>query len=272
MPDLAAQAIENAANKYYGKYKGVVVDNQDPENLGRVRVRVPSVLGAAVTRWALPVVPYGGLGDQGMFFVPDSGARVWVEFVEGEIDEPIWTGCFWTATGAPPAEASVSPPTTRMIKTAAGNRLQIDDASGAEKITIHHPSAAEFMIDQNGAISLTDKVGATVRLDASDNSITVEDTSGNTMVMNSTGTTITDSSGNKIEMTASGINVKGATITIEGSQVALGSAGGEPLIKGSTFLSLFATHVHTTTAPGAPTSPPIPQGEMSSLSSKVTAS
>ena len=64
-----------------------------------------------------------------------------------------------------------------------------------------------------------------------------------------------------------------ATITIEGSMVNIGGSGGEPLIKGQSFLSLFATHIHTV-APvvGGPTSPPIPQGEMSTLSvtNKVT--
>ena len=270
MSDLAAQAIESAAQKYYGKYKGTVVDNQDPENLGRLRMRVPSVLGDAVTRWALPVLPYGGLNDQGMFFIPDTGALVWVEFAEGDLDEPIWTGCFWTATNAPPSEALISPPTTRMIKTASGCRLQFDDASGAEKITIHHPSEAKIVLDETGLISMTDKAGATVTLDASGNTITIEDASGNSMVMSTSGTTITDASGNTIEMAAAGITVKGTMITVEGSQVALGSAGGEPLIKGSTFLALFATHIHTCTAPGAPSSPPIPQGEMASLSTTVT--
>ena len=155
-----------------------------------------------------------------------------------------------------------------MIKTASGCRLQFDDASGAEKIIIHHPSEAEIVLDETGLIGITDKAGATVTLDASGNTITIEDASGNSMVMSSSGTTITDASGNTIEMAAAGITVKGTMITVEGSQVALGSAGGEPLIKGSTFLSLFATHIHT--CPLGPSSPPIPQGEMASLSTTVT--
>ena len=59
-------------------------------------------------------------------------------------------------------------------------------------------------------------------------------------------------------------------IVLKGSQVHLGDEGGEPVIKGQSFLSLFATHIHTV-APvvGGPTSPPIPQGEMSTLSTTV---
>jgi len=73
-------------------------------------------------------------------------------------------------------------------------------------------------------------------------------------------------------MAASGITVKGQKIVVEGSQVMLGGQGGEPVIKGQSFLSVFMTHIHPTAAPGAPTAPPIPQGEMSSLSTKVMSS
>jgi len=66
------------------------------------------------------------------------------------------------------------------------------------------------------------------------------------------------------------INVKGQQIVVEGSQVMLGGQGGEPVIKGTSFLSLFATHMHPTAM--GPSGPPIPQGEMSSLSSKVLTS
>ena len=86
-----------------------------------------------------------------------------------------------------------------------------------------------------------------------------------------TGTTVQDANGNKIEMTASGVSVKAsATVTVEGSAVMLGGQGGEPVIKGTSFLTLFATHIHPTGM--GPSGPPIPQGEMSSLSSKVMSS
>jgi len=68
---------------------------------------------------------------------------------------------------------------------------------------------------------------------------------------------------------AIGRRMQGPKIVVDGQQGLLGGEGGEPVIKGQSFLTLFATHVHTCTAPGSPTSPPIPQGEMSSLSFKV---
>src|SRR6266404_5907386 len=91
--------VERLENAWYGKYRGVVVDNKDPEQLGRLRLMVPSVFGGSkkpkpedpfVTDWAWPCVPFGGKDNQGFFFVPDEGAKVWVEFEEGHLDCPLW--------------------------------------------------------------------------------------------------------------------------------------------------------------------------------------
>ncbi|WP_422699207.1 phage baseplate assembly protein V, partial [Desulfosarcina cetonica] len=48
---------------------------------------------------------------------PEVGAQVWVEFEAGNLNQPIWTGTFWQASGDPPTEAALSPPTTRVLKT-----------------------------------------------------------------------------------------------------------------------------------------------------------
>ena len=127
-------------------------------------------------------------------------------------------------------------------------------------------------MDEEGAVTLSDTQGAVLKMDASSNEVTMEDASGNKLTMNSSGTLVEDSNGNRIEMAAAGITVQGQLVTIDASRIEIGGAGGEPLIKGQSFFSLFATHMHTCTAPGSPTSPPIPQGEMSTLTMKTTAS
>jgi len=231
----------------------------------------PSVFGQQDTFWALPCLPFGGLEEQGLFMVPDVSAQVWIEFEEGNKDFPIWTGVFWQPNVAIPSEAQKPAPTTRILKTPSGHYLQFDDEKGAEKIFLSHKKGSELNIDETGKVILTD-TASTLILDAQDNSITLEDGNGNTLLMDSSGTKISDGNGNEITMAAGSLTVKGQSISIEGSQVAIGGAGGEPLIKGQSFLTLFATHMHTCTAPGAPTSPPIPQGEMSTLTTTTTAS
>lgn len=271
MEELLQQLARQIQNKYYGKYRGFVSDNSDPDQLGRLKLTVPSVLGDTVTGWALPCLPFGGLADQGLFTIPEVGAQVWVEFEEGDLSHPIWVGTFWQGSGDVPSEGAVTPPTTRVLKTPSGHVLQFDDASGAEQYRLHHPAGSEMTIDPQGTILLTDANGAKLTLDVAGNKVEVQDASGNKLTMTTSGTTVQDANGNKIEMTAAGVNIKAsAMITVEGSQVMLGGQGGEPVIKGTSFLTLFATHIHPTAM--GPSGPPIPQGEMSSLSTKVMTS
>jgi uncharacterized protein involved in type VI secretion and phage assembly len=269
MEDLLLELARQYRNRYYGKYRGFVVDNDDPEQRARLRLTVPAVLGEAQTGWALPSLPFGGLADQGFFSVPEVDAQVWVEFEAGDPNLPIWTGTFWQQSGDPPSEAALSPPTTRVFKTPAGHSLQFDDADGAEKFRLFHPAGTETNVDENGTVVITDAGGNTLTLDASSNEVVLADANGNTLTMNSGGTQVEDANGNQIEMAASGITVKGNQVVVEGQQVMLAGQGGEPIIKGQSFLTLFATHMHTCSVPGSPTSPPIPQGEMSTLSMKV---
>lgn len=271
MEETVIRLARQAESKRYGKYRGSVVDNQDPEKRGRLKLRIPSVLGDQESDWALPCLPFGGGASFGTFAVPEVDAAVWVEFEEGDMHRPIWTGTFWQQTDDVPEDAAKDEPTTRLIQTPSGHILQFDDASGEEQFRLHHPSEAEVVIDSNGSITLTDASDNMVNLDASGNTVVVEDANGNSINMSSSGVVVEDANGNKIEMAASGVKVEGQMITIQGSMVNLGGEGGEPVIKGTTFLTLFATHMHTSPFMGAPTSPPIPQGEMSSLSTKVMA-
>lgn len=273
MENEVNRLVTRSQETYFGKYRGFVTENEDPEKRARVKLTVPSVLGDQVTHWAEPCLPFGGLSDQGLFLVAEVGAQVWVEFEEGNVSKPIWTGTVWQQSSDVPSEAADRSPHMRQLKTPSGHILSFDDTDGEEEIRLYHTADAELNIDPKGVIKLTDASGATLTMNASDSSIQVEDANGNSVVMEGSGTTISDSNGNLIEMTGGGIKISSsATINVEGSMINIGGSGGEPLIKGQSFLSLFATHMHTCTAPGAPTSPPIPQGEMSTLSltNKVT--
>lgn len=259
--------LTRSQEQYFGKYRGFIVDNDDPDNRARVTLTVPSILGDEVTLWAEPCLPFGGLSDQGFFLVPEVGAQVWVEFEEGNVSKPIWTGTVWQQSADVPTEAADRSPHMRQLKTPSGHILSFDDTEGEEEIRLFHPADAELKIDPDGVVQITDAAGATLTMDAAGSSIEIADSNGNTIVMESSGTTVTDSNGNQIVMEGGGVKISSsATVTIEGSMVNVGGLGGEPLIKGQSFLSLFATHMHTCTAPGAPTSPPIPQGEFSTLS------
>ncbi len=91
--DLTQELLTWVRGHFFGKYRGTVSDNSDTTNRGRIKVKVPSVLGD-IEAWAMPCVPYAGQGV-GFYSLPASGTGVWVEFEAGDPSYPIWTGCFW---------------------------------------------------------------------------------------------------------------------------------------------------------------------------------
>lgn len=98
---------------FFGKYRGKVVSNLDPLQLGRLQVSCPAVLGDGTTSWAMPSVPYAGR-RVGWFMLPGRDTNVWVEFEGGDPDYPIWSGCFW-GTGELPVTPAT--PDMKVIRT-----------------------------------------------------------------------------------------------------------------------------------------------------------
>ena len=254
--------------KRYGKYPGFVVDNQDPDKRGRLLVTVPGVVDES--DWALPCMPFGGLADHGWFMVPEVHAQVWVEFVAGDIDRPIWTGTFWQKDDTVPQEAAKAEPTTRILKTPGGNFLQFDDADGEEQIILRHTKEAELSMDKDGTVTVKDAQGNTLILDADAGEVLLEDTNGNSLALTSSGITLEDANGNTVELGSSGITIEGQQVVLKGSTVMLAGQGGEPVLKGTSFLTAFAAHTHPSAM--GPTGPPIPGAESNSLSTKVMTS
>jgi len=158
----------------------------------------------------------------------------------------------------------------RLVKTPSGHLLRFDDESGEEAFTLSHPAGASVTIDKDGTVVVTDAEGSRVSLDAAAGEVSVADANGNAVEMTSGGIKLADLNGNEIAMEAAGITVKAAKVTLEVQQVELGGAGGEPVIKGQSFVTMFMTHTHP--HPLGPTAPPIPQGEMSTLSIKTKTS
>lgn len=98
--------------QYFGKYRGTVLNNVDPELRGRLMLTVPDVLGAIPSSWAEPCVPLAGPTGppMGVYMVPPIGAGVWVEFEQGDPDHPVWAGCRWGTTSDIPTLAKAGNP------------------------------------------------------------------------------------------------------------------------------------------------------------------
>ena len=115
----------------YGKYRGTVMNNVDPEQIGRIQAIVPGVEGFLPSSWAMPCLPWGGI-NTGMFTVPAMGAGVWIEFERGDPNYPIWTGCFWGLAAERPAMSQMVPPGVPgiTIQTTLKNGIVVSDVPG----------------------------------------------------------------------------------------------------------------------------------------------
>lgn len=91
--------------QYYGKYRAFVVDNNDPDKQGRIKVQVPYISGDGVIGWCLPCVPVA-CKNGGDFNIPKVGSFVWVEFEHGDIKYPIYTGGIYGSQGTPHSDVN----------------------------------------------------------------------------------------------------------------------------------------------------------------------
>jgi uncharacterized protein involved in type VI secretion and phage assembly len=124
---LVVDLAEQTRARFYGKYRGLVSSVQDPQGLGRIKARIPEVLGETESPWALPSIPYAG-GKLGFHSIPPVGAGVWMEFEAGDVSRPIWSGCWWGKDDLPQDEkGGTASPALKIWRTEAGLLLSFDD-------------------------------------------------------------------------------------------------------------------------------------------------
>jgi len=149
----------------YGKYRGTVVNNIDPLQIGRIQVMVPDVAGFVPSTWAMPCLPLAGLNN-GMFTVPMVGSGVWVEFERGNPDYPIWVGGYWGSAAEVPVLAHVVPPGINGItlQTPLKNGLVISDLPGPTGgILMQTATGAMISVSDTGIIISNGK-GAVINM------------------------------------------------------------------------------------------------------------
>jgi hypothetical protein len=155
--------------RFFGKYRGKVLDNVDPLFLGRILADVPAIPGSLLN-WALPCTPYAGL-EVGFYAIPPIGANVWIEFEGGDPNYPIWAGCFW-AEGETPLGAP--PPETKIFKTefitmilndlpeVGGFTLEVIPDCVASPLSMTFNSTGIEINDAPGIISMVTEEGITI--------------------------------------------------------------------------------------------------------------
>jgi uncharacterized protein involved in type VI secretion and phage assembly len=188
-----ADALTGPASSWPGVYIGLVADNQDPSNQGRVKVRLPWSPDSGSDRyeaWARVATLMAG-SNRGTWFVPDPDDEVLVAFEGGDPRRPVVMGSLWNGMDSP-AESMTSGNPKRTILTGAGVRITMDDSPGAISLLLETPG------------------GQRIELADSPPSVTVEDANGNRISTEMAGVTIT---------AAKQVNVKAGTVQVDAGMV-----------------------------------------------------
>jgi uncharacterized protein involved in type VI secretion and phage assembly len=161
--------------RYYGIYRGTVLVNIDPLQMGRINATVPDVSSITPTTWITPAAPLAGK-QMGVFMVPQIGSGVWVQFEAGDPDLPVYTGGWWGSAAEVPALALAGVPADPniVIQTTLQNAIVISDLPGP-----------------TGGIILKSTTGATIIVN--DTGIYIQNGKGASIIM--TGPTVTVNAG-----------------------------------------------------------------------------
>lgn len=202
---------------------GIVTNNQDPEEWGRVKVKFPTLPGNEESHWARLISPMAG-ADRGFEFIPEVNDEVVVAFEHGDFNRPFVLGSLWNGKDKPPEAISSVVNSTgkvdkRIIRSRTGHTITLDDTDGGGKVSLVDQTGKNLLeIDsaQNTVAIKTDdkaeietKSGHKVILDDSGGKIDIIDKSGSNSVK-------IDSNQNSISIeSAMKLTLKAATIEIE---------------------------------------------------------
>ena len=195
---LQARQPQGWGGLWHGVHPALVTDIKDPDNQGRVKIKLPwspDGGGAACELWARLATFMGGNG-RGAWFVPDVDDEVLVAFEAGDARRPYVIGALWNGKDAPPASMDGAGKNDKKVLCSRnGVKLTLDDENGTEKLILETP----------GGQKITLKDGA--------NAIEIEDANGNSIKLESAGITINAAA--KVTLQASQVSVSASMVTVD---------------------------------------------------------
>jgi uncharacterized protein involved in type VI secretion and phage assembly len=192
---------------------GIVTNNQDPDGLGRIKVRFPWLSADDESNWARVAAPMAG-NDRGFYTLPELEDEVLVAFEHGSAEHPYVLGALWNGKDKPPANNDDGDNNVRVLKSRSGHVVRLDDTAGAEKIEIMDGAGTESLV--------FDTAAGTITLTA-DMDVVIESKNGTLKLTGKNGVEITSPSGpgkletkGELNVTSSGgnVNVTGKAINL----------------------------------------------------------
>jgi uncharacterized protein involved in type VI secretion and phage assembly len=207
---IEAQSGPTSEGRVYGLVVAVVTNNQDPDGLGRVRLRFPWLNDAEESHWARIAAPMAGK-KMGFYCLPEVDDEVLVGFEHGDLRMPYVLGALWNGKDGPPADNSDGKNNHRLLQSRSGHVIRLNDEDGKETIEIIDSSGKNSLTIDTAAKTITIQSDQDIALVASNGSISLE---AKDITLKSSGDTKLES-GAGLDIKASGtLNVKGSTINL----------------------------------------------------------
>lgn len=210
--NLLVDAPEKETNlqKIYGVVIGIVTNNQDPDKLGRVKVKFPWLSNENESFWARIATPMAGK-ERGIYFLPEVDDEVLVIFEHGDMRFPYVIGALWNGQDLPPDNNKDGKNNIRVIKSRSGHIIRLNDEEGKEKIEIIDKSEKNSLVFDTDNNTITITSDKDINLKASQGTIKLE--AQKIEIKSSSDTKIEASAGMDIKANAT-MNIKGATINL----------------------------------------------------------
>ncbi|RTE09428.1 phage baseplate assembly protein V [Paenibacillus whitsoniae] len=229
-PDFTIGGISDfTSQKMNGVMVGIVTNNNDPDKLGRVKLKLPMQETDTETDWVRIATLMGGK-EMGSLFIPEVNDEVLVAFHLGELRMPFVIGSLWNPKNKPPAPADKND--LRMIKSRSGHEISFNDKSGDESITIKTKKGQVIELkDKDSSIAIAD--------DSGNNKITIKGGSANEIsIVSSTSKITMNAKGDVAIESSKEIKIKSTQVNIEASATMALKAGASLDLKSDGIINI----------------------------------
>lgn len=208
--DMMVGQDEGQGQAIKGVAIAVVTNNQDPENLGRIKVKYPWRDSEDESHWARIVTFMAG-NDMGGYFLPQVEDEVLVAFENGDIDHPFVIGALWSSKMKPPESNADGKNNRRMIKSRSGHKVILDDTEGAEKIEVIDKSGKNLLRIDTSSNTIEITSNKDIKISAPQGTISLECLQ---LELKSNATAKLESGGNMDLKATGNATLKGALVMI----------------------------------------------------------
>jgi uncharacterized protein involved in type VI secretion and phage assembly len=196
--------------RVFGVVVGIVTNNQDPDSMGRVKVKFPWLSDSEESFWARIAVPMAGK-DRGVWFLPEVDDEVLVAFEQGDLRFPYVVGALWNGKDTPAGDNGDGKNNLRIIKSRSGHIIKLNDEDGKETIEILDKKGKNTVVIDSANDSITITSEKDITLSATKGKITLD--AKELAIKSSSDSKVESGAG--LDLKASGtMNVKGSTVNL----------------------------------------------------------